>query len=67
MKKVKMMSLRVKSDDEECKSDGEIDDQSKVEEVCIVCVMGEEDDSGVETWVLCDRCSNWIHEKCVRI
>ena len=53
------------SDDEECKSDSEIDDQSEVEEVCIVCGMGEEDDSGVETWVLCDRCSNWIHEKCV--
>ena len=32
--------------------------------VRIVCGKGE-DDSGVETWVLCDHCSNWIHEKCV--
>ena len=34
-----------KSDDEECKSDSEINDQSE-REVCIVCGM------------LCDRCSN---------
>ena len=51
------------SDDEECKSDSEINDQSEVEVVCIVRGIGEEDDSGVETWVFCDRCSNWICEK----
>ena len=37
MKKVKMMSLRVKSDDEECKSDSEIDDQSKWKK-CVLSV-----------------------------
>ena len=59
MKIVSDESQSEKSDDEQCKSDSEINDQSEAEEVCIVCGMGEEDDIGVETWVLCD----WIREK----
>ena len=44
-------------------------DMEKIEneenELFIVCGKGEEDDYEVETWVLCDQCNNWMHEKCV--
>ena len=34
-------------------------------ELCMVCSKGEDDDSKVETWVLCDMCDNWVHMKCL--
>ena len=58
-----------KSNEEGEKSDMEESDKSDMEknenELCIVCGKGEDDDHAVETWVLCDQCNNWMHEKCV--
>lgn len=35
------------------------------DELCIVCGKGETDDTLIETWVQCETCSNWLHEKCI--
>ena len=33
--------------------------------LCMVCGKGEPDDEEVETWVLCETCASWTHERCI--